>query len=311
MKHTRAANSTILTDNMNDRLLKRYNHLTDVSLKDYSTFKIGGTAKYLFQPLSLFEFTGLIQELEEDHIPYHIIGRGSNILFADEMKTKCIIVTSSLNQIGTRENKIIAECGAPLRSVCYTCLKDNLSGMEGLSGIPGTVGGAVYMNAGAYGFSVDRLLSTVEVFNRKDFSFETLDNRECRFSYRNSIFMDSDLLILRATFVLERKETANEIEILMSDFERRRAEKQPLDFPSAGSVFKKPHDNFYPAKVIQELGLKGFTVGGAGVSEKHSGFIINRKNASSEDVRMLIEHVREKVIEKTGIFLQTEIKYMD
>jgi UDP-N-acetylmuramate dehydrogenase len=296
---------------MEERLLQRISCEENVSLKEYSTFKIGGKVKYLFKPKTVKELTGLIQSLNNKKKNYHIIGRGSNILFADKMKTETIITTTGIKQLHTDQDKISADCGVPLREFCYTALKQNLSGAEGLSGIPGTVGGAVYMNAGAYTYSMDQILESVLVYDMKTKNIKTLSNMDCQFSYRKSIFMKTPLIILNATFQLKKQTNNIGIKNLVKDFEQRRSEKQPLHLPSAGSVFKKPNEKFYPAKEIQELGLKGFCIGDACVSNKHSGFIVNLNQATSEDVLNLIAYIQEKVFKKTGFLLHTEIKYLD
>ena len=292
------------------KALTKFHLKENAPLKDQSTFKIGGKARYLFLPKNESELIDLIKFLDKKKLRFLLFGRASNILFADEMKTDFIISTKLLNRREFSVDYTLIETGLSLRELCYQCAEKELSGLEGLSGIPGTVGGAVYMNAGAYGYSFSDAISEVIVYDRKKMSYRTFTKNACGFEYRKSSFMQQNEIILMVKLKLQK---GNKEEILksMKSYELKRAQRQPLNYPSAGSVFKKPSQDFYPAAIIEQLGLKGFCVGGACISSKHSGFIINTNHASANDVKCLIEHIREKVFEKTGIFLETEIEYFE
>ncbi len=282
--------------------------LENTSLKALSTFKIGGKVRFLFLPNQISQLIQLFDYLDENHIRFILFGRASNILFADEMSTAYAVSTLSLTRSAVHSNIVEIQAGYPLRSFCYLCAQKNLAGVQGLSGIPGTIGGAIYMNAGAYGFEIADQLVDVNVYDLQKKKIITYDRDSCHFAYRKSRFMDHTQIILSARFQLEyaNKETImNE----MKDFEMKRSQKQPLDYPSAGSVFKKPSSDFYPALEIDKLGLKGFCVGGACISSKHAGFIVNKGNATALDVKKLIEFIREKIAQKTGIQIETEIEF--
>ncbi len=290
--------------------LSKFNYLKNVLLKEISTFKIGGVIRYFFQPESKSELINLIRILDDHHIHFHLIGRASNILFADEMKTEIIISTLSVKNISVLNNQITIDGGFLLRELCYRCAENDLTGLEGLSGIPGTVGGAVYMNAGAYGYAISDYLQEVTAYHRERKKILTYNKEDCGFDYRKSRFMDDKYIILGIKIKLQK---GNKKQILkkMKSYEIKRSQKQPLDYPSAGSIFKKPSLNFHPAYEIEQLGLKGHTVGGACVSTKHSGFIINKNKASAKDVKKLISHLQKQILKKTGIFLETEIKFFE
>jgi UDP-N-acetylmuramate dehydrogenase len=290
--------------------LSKFNYSKNVLLKEISTFKIGGVIKYFFQPKSQLELINIIHLLDEHHIQFHLIGRASNILFADEMKTEAVISTLSVKNVSRSNNEITVDAGYSLRELCYFCSENDLTGLEGLSGIPGTVGGAVYMNAGAYGYTISDYLKEVTVFHRKYNKIITYDKEECEFDYRKSCFMDNKQIILEIKLNLKKR---NKQQIIneMKRYEVKRSQKQPLNYPSAGSVFKKPSQVFHPALEIELLGLKGCTIGGACVSTKHSGFIINKKDATAIDVKKLVSHLQKLILKKTGIFLETEIEYFE
>lgn len=283
------------------------NVLRNEPLSKHCTFKIGGECEYLVFPESEKELTDILKFSKENEIPLNIIGNGSNVLFSDDFHKGIIIKTTRLDGICVKENEITAFCGAKLSAVCNTALKNSLSGMEELNGIPGTIGGAVYMNAGAYGGEIkDVCVETTYIDG--DFSLKTIKNGEHNFSYRKSFFTNKNYVILKSKFAL-KKGDEREIKAKMQDFVQRRNEKQPLNFPNAGSTFKRP-EGYFAGKLIEDCGLKGFCVGDACVSEKHSGFVVNRGNASAEDVTKLIKHVRKNVKDKFNVDLETEIKFI-
>jgi len=290
--------------------LEPFNYKENVSLQLQSTFKIGGKARFFFQPKQPSQLVKLIQILDENKINFLVFGRASNIVFADVMKTDYIITTRSMKHLDIFNNEIKVEAGLPLRTLCYRCAQASLSGLEGLSGIPGSVGGAVYMNAGAYGYTISDYLTEVRVYDRKQKTIRILPKEDCGFDYRESLFQQRNQCVLQIKLKLKKR---NQVCILadMKSIELKRTQKQPLDYPSAGSVFKKPSQDFHPALEIESLGLKGYAIGGACVSQKHSGFIITKNQATAKDVKRLIGYLKEKVYNKTGISLETEIEFFE
>ncbi|WP_028843393.1 UDP-N-acetylmuramate dehydrogenase [Pseudothermotoga elfii] len=272
----------------------------DEPLKYHTSFKIGGPARLFVVPNSI---EGLICALS--HFPdAKILGRGTNIL-APDSGVDVVISTVNLNKCFVDDELIVCESGASLFSVCKKASHNSLSGLEFAYGIPGSVGGAIYMNAGAYGGQICDVVAWVEVYDGE--KVMTLDRSQLEFSYRKSIFQRTRWMILKAAFKL-KKADMNEINNAMEEIMTRRMESQPLDMPSAGSVFKKPGEDFYVARVIEEIGLKGLRVGDAQISTKHAGFIVNLGEARSSDVLKLIEIIRHRVKEHCGIQLQLEVE---
>lgn len=272
-------------------------------LKDCTTFRIGGEAAALFELDSVRKCQRLIPFAAKNNIPYFILGKGSNIL-ADDRKTDLVIFRlngSSPEKIG--ENTIRCFAGVPLVKLCGFALENELGGLEFAYGIPGSVGGAVYMNAGAYGGEMKDVLTSVTALDR-DGNIREYSADELEMSYRHSRFTDSGEVIISAEFRLEKADR-DSIKARMSELMEKRRSKQPLEFPSAGSTFKRPEGAF-AAQLIEECGLKGFSVGNAQVSEKHSGFVINRGGASFDDVMAVISAVKRTVEEKTGYKLECE-----
>lgn len=272
-------------------------------LKDYTTFRIGGEAAALFELDSVQKCQRLIPFAAKNNIPYFILGRGSNVL-ADDRKTDLAIFRingSAPEMIG--EDTIHCFAGVPLVKLCGFALDNGLGGLEFAYGIPGSVGGAVYMNAGAYGGEMKDVLASVSALDTNG-NIHEYSADELEMSYRHSRFTDSGEVILSAEFRL-KKADKNSIKARMSELMEKRRSKQPLEFPSAGSTFKRP-EGAYAAQLIEECGLKGFTVGNAQVSEKHSGFVINRGGASFDDVMAVIAAVKKTVAEKTGYKLECE-----
>lgn len=283
--------------------------IEDESLSKYTTFKIGGPAKILIEAVSDEEILKIVKLFDEMKENYLIIGNGSNLLISDEVFERPVIVLdknfSKIMPID--EVTLYAEAGASLKSLANKALDLELGGLEAISGIPGTVGGAVYMNAGAYGSEIKDLVTKVRCI--KDEKIVELDASEVNFAHRRSIFQEKGYVILGAYFKLEKK-AREEIEAEQKDYTQRRVDKQPLEYPSAGSVFKRP-TGYYASKLIEDAGLKGLSVGGAMVSKKHSGFIINTGGASFEDVVTLIEKVKAIVKEKFAVVLEEEIRIIN
>ncbi len=275
-------------------------------LADHVNFKLGGKVPLFAIPNSTNGFIETINLLNKEGIEFRVIGRGTNILPVDEPLPYVVVSTERIDDVFVDNEKIQVGAGLSFKKLCLVALENELSGFENAFGLPGSVGGAVYMNAGCYGWETAENIVEVVAFDGKDII--KLGKNEIGFGYRTSIFKsEKNLIILQATFKL-KKGNKNEIYNLMLETMKKRYEKQPLEFPSAGSVFKRPRPDFYVGTAIESLGLKGFSIGGAQISEKHAGFIINKGGAKAEDVLKLIEYVKDKVREKYNVELETEIE---
>ena len=282
--------------------------LQNEPLAKHSTFRIGKSAALAILPDTTEKIIDTVRFFKESGEKFLVLGKGSNVLFPDYDIEYPIIFTERAAAIEkTGENTISAEAGATLSRVASFGMSHNLGGFEFASGIPGTVGGAVVMNAGAYGKNISDVLVKTEYLG-SDGEIHTITNREHLFGYRKSVFTAEDV-VLRSEFMFENK-SAEEITAEISTLSEKRRTTQPLEYPSAGSVFKRP-EGWFVGKMVDECGLKGLTVGGAQVSKKHSGFIINIGGATSEDVKNLVSAVQEKVYEKFGVKLEREIRYID
>ena len=283
------------------------NVLFDEPMKKHTTFKIGGNADVFIIPNDSGEIIDAIKLCEEFKAPFYIIGNGSNILVGDGGINGVVIqIFKNMGNIGVNGNIKKAEGGALLSLISRKALEEGLTGLEFASGIPGTVGGGVCMNAGAYGGEMKDIISKVVVL--KNGEILELSNEESEFEYRNSCILKNGMIVLEAEMVLQ-KGKADEIKEKMFEFNRLRSEKQPLEFPSAGSAFKRP-EGYFAGKLIMDSGLRGYSVGGASVSEKHCGFIINKGNATAKDVITLIEDVKRIVNDKFGVMLKPEIRFI-
>ena len=272
-------------------------------LRNRTTFKIGGPADWFIECRDVTKIGQLLSLIKQENAPLTVIGKGSNLLVSDN-GLRGIVLCICDESIKVSGNSVVASAGAKLSSVCKVALENNLSGLEFAFGIPGSVGGAVYMNAGAYGGEIKQVVELVTSITREG----KIINRsadELELGYRTSIFKTNDEIILSAEFKLNYSEKT-EIKVLMDDYLNRRKSKQPLDFPSAGSTFKRPEGCFAGA-LIEQCNLKGFSVGGAKVSEKHAGFVINYADATAQDVLELIKHIQKTVFENTGVLLETEV----
>ena len=280
----------------------------DEPMKKHTTFKIGGTADYFFKATTLEELQNIIKFAKIKELPITIIGNGSNLLVTDKgIRGLVIKIDIKKLKIEKKDEFAVIEVGAGNKLMALaTKMKDEeLSGLEGLSGIPGSVGGAIVMNAGAYGKEMkDVVLSTTCM--DKNGKLYTFSNEEQEFSYRNSIFQKKDYIIIETKLKLEYGKK-DEIQKRMEEYFKSRKEKQPIEYPSAGSSFKR-QDGIITAKLIDDVGLKGYKIGGAQVSEKHAGFIVNYNNATATDVINLINYIKEKVYSKYGIKIEEEIK---
>lgn len=277
--------------------------LKNVSIKPYTSMKVGGNVKEIFFPEDTDDILDVLNKCKD----VIVIGNCSNLIIPDGYYDKSfMILRDNFSKIRKDGYRIIAEAGATMKALSRFALKSYLKGFEFLDGIPGTVGGGIFMNAGAYGPVISDVLESVSAIRNGKvvrYTKEQLD-----FSQRYSSFQTNGEIIVGATFIGEEGDQ-KEIEAVINDLNGRRREKQPLDYPSCGSVFKRP-ENGFASKIIDECGLKGFRIGGAEVSKKHAGFIINVDNASYEDVVSLIQTVHDIVLEKTGISLETEVKIL-
>jgi UDP-N-acetylmuramate dehydrogenase len=277
----------------------------NVSLKDHTTFKIGGRAKYFFEAKEKRDLIRAVFLAKKLRLPYFILGGGSNVLVSDKDFEGLVIKTSN-KKWAVLNNEIYAEAGAKLAKIVEMAAKNDLSGFEFAIGIPGTIGGAIFGNCGAFGKSIGNLVKEVEIFDLKSNRLKVLKKKDCHFSYRNSIFKkNKNLIILSAIFKLKRKKKKEILKKMKKNFERK-IESQPLNFPSAGCIFKNP-GKISAGKLIEKCNLKGKEIGGAKISEKHGNFILNFKNAKAKDVIKLIELMKQKVKKKFGIVLKEEI----
>ena len=277
-------------------------------LAAHCTFKIGGPARLFVQPADRAQLCRAVALCKAQGVRYYLLGNGSNILFADEGYNGVVLDISSMRDtVEVHGTQLTAGAGVRLSALCKTALEHSLTGLEFAYGIPGTVGGAVYMNAGAYGGEMSQVVSTVTVVNRNGEIME-LDNGTMEFGYRTSVIQNQPFVVTKVTFRLEQGDP-EQIAEKMADLAKRRREKQPLEYPSAGSTFKRPAGHF-AGQLIMESGLRGYSVGGAKVSEKHCGFIINTGNATAEDVKDVIWEVQRRVKERFQVDLEPEIKFL-
>ena len=272
----------------------------------HTTFRIGGAAKYFAMPKNTAEIQTLIAYCKEHKLDYCVLGNGSNVLFTDAGYDGLIIqIGSAMSEIRVDGTSVYAQAGAILARVANLAYEAGLTGMEFAAGIPGSIGGAIVMNAGAYGGEMKDILQKVTVLT-PDGTVQTLSVEELELSYRHSIIPEKGYLVISAVLKLQPG-NADEIQSIMDDLKEKRVSKQPLEYPSAGSTFKRP-EGYFAGKLIQDAGLRGFRVGGAQVSEKHCGFIINRDRATSTDICQLMQQVSEIVYEKFGVRLEPEVK---
>ena len=289
-----------------EELIDRENVLTNESMKNHTTFKIGGPADIFLMPKTEEQIANVLKIAKENNYPVFILGNGSNLLVGDKgIRGAVLCLYKNLNRLEVSGDEIYAGAGVLLSAVSAMAANSGLSGFEFASGIPGTIGGAVYMNAGAYGPEMKDVIVSVRCMDG-DGNIMELKNEECEFGYRRSCFTNGDMVILGCTIKLQHG-NIDEIRATISDLTKRRVTKQPVEKPSAGSTFKRP-EGYFAGTLIEEAGLKGKKCGGAEVSEKHAGFIINSGNATAKDVLDLIEFVKKTVFEKNGVMLEPEVK---
>lgn len=287
-------------------LLGENNVLKDEPMKNHTTFKIGGNADFVVFPENEEQIIAVLNLLKSENIPATVLGNGSNILVGDDgIDGVVIIIGKNMKNAEINGTTVKAQCGILLSRIANLAYENSLTGLEFASGIPGSLGGALYMNAGAYGEELCAVVKDV-TFIDKDNNIKTIDKKDCDFGYRHSIFMDNGAVITSCTLSL-KEGNKDDIKAKTDDLKERRVSKQPLDKPSAGSTFKRP-TGYFAGTLIEQSGLKGFTIGGAQVSEKHAGFVINTGNATAKDVLSLIEHIQKTVYEKFGVTLCPEVK---
>ena len=270
--------------------------------------KVGGNAKYIALPKTDSELTEAINGCRAKGEKYIVVGNCSNLIFPDSGFDGTVIITSGVRGLALDGNKITATCGETLSSLARFACDKSLTGLEFCYGIPGTVGGAVFMNAGAYGGEIAQRLVKCELLDENGNIF-TADNPFMTFGYRKSILEDKNIILLSATFECETGDKS-EIRARMDELMAKRKTSQPLEYPSCGSAFKRPAGH-YAGALIEQCGLKGYSIGGAKVSEKHAGFIINSGNATAGDVIDLLKYVSDFVFEKTGVRLEPEIRVIE
>ena len=274
----------------------------------HTTFKVGGPAGCLVRISEPRQLQAIIPYLREVDIPYFVLGNGSNLLVGDKGYNGVVLqIGGNLNQITVEGTTIKAGAGALMSQVAKKALEEGLTGFEFASGIPGTIGGGVVMNAGAYDGEMKQVVTSVTVMNETGEILE-LDNEGMEFGYRNSIIKNRPFVVLEVELKLQEG-NSEEIKAKMDDLSKRRREKQPLEFPSAGSTFKRP-EGYFAGKLIMDAGLRGYSIGGAKVSDKHCGFVINAGNATAADVAEVIQEVQEKVKEKFGVTLEKEVIFL-
>ncbi len=288
-----------------ESLVGAENILLHEPMSNHTTFKVGGPAKYFVTVSTIEQLVKIIKCLRQMERDFFILGNGSNILVGDKGYDGVMITFGeSLSKVDVLGQKVIAYAGASLAMVAKSAAKEGLQGMEFASGIPGTIGGAIVMNAGAYGGEMKQVITKVTVVTY-DGEILEIDNDAMEFGYRTSAIKKRPFVVVSAELLLQ-KGNVEEIQAKMSELNSRRREKQPLEYPSAGSTFKRPEGNF-AGKLIMEAGLGGFRVGGAQISEKHCGFVINRDHATAEDIKILMQTVKETVNDKFNVTLEPEI----
>ena len=284
------------------------NVAADEPMARHTTFRVGGPADYFVRPVDVEQIPALISLGRMENIPYFILGNGSNLLVSDEGYRGMIInIADNMNGVDIHDGVIRAQAGAMLTKVGRLARDNSLTGLEFASGIPGTIGGAVYMNAGAYGGEMKDVVVSVRAMDTDGRVYD-LSVDEMDFSYRHSVIGERGLVVLEVMMKLAEG-NLDEIDSRMNELAEARRSKQPLEYPSAGSTFKRP-EGYFAGKLIMESGLRGYSVGGAQVSEKHCGFVVNRGGATASDVMTLIRDVQDKVREEFEVELETEVRLL-
>jgi UDP-N-acetylmuramate dehydrogenase len=298
-----------------EQIIGKDNVLYSEPMAKHTTFKIGGPADIFATPKTTKAITALLSYTLDNNLPYFILGKGSNIIVSDKGIRGLVISTEKLTSVSYKDDNVSAGCGVELKKLSHRTASRNLSGLEFACGIPGSVGGAVYMNAGAYESEISKVLLSSNVLHidvtapkGQKVKKITLTNKEHDFSYRHSVLQDKSYIHLSSTFALEPK-NQRVIMSAITKFTESRAAKQPWEYPSAGSIFRRPQ-GFFTGMLIGDCGLSGYRIGDAAISEKHNGFIVNLGKATAQDVLSLIEHVNKSIKAKCGITLKTEVQFV-
>lgn len=295
--------NTVLADSLEEIVGSEHIKYSEPMAR-HTSFKVGGPADILICPADARELSDAVAQCRKHQIPYYILGNGSNLLVRDGGYRGVVIDMTRMNGVCAEGTRVRAQSGATLKDAAQMAQRAGLTGLEFACGIPGTVGGGVRMNAGAYDGELKNVIASIDVLTPEG-EILTLDNPACHFGYRHSIIQEAPYIVLSAVFELAPGERAA-IQEKMDDLNRRRAEKQPLEYPSAGSTFRRPQ-GYFAGKLIQDIGFKGKQVGGAQVSEKHSGFVINRGNATAQDILTLIAMIQHEVKQQFGVDIQREV----
>ena len=279
------------------------------SMKDYTTYKAGGNALAIVIPDDTKGLIKLLKFLKENKIKHKLLGNGSNLVFSDKTYNGILIKLDNFNKLEFNDNYVTVGAGYPLIKLALRTARRGLTGLEFASGIPGTIGGAIYMNAGAYNMDMGYVTTTIKVID-PNLEVKVLTNQDLDFHYRSSFLQKvKDYICIEATLLLRKGDTEAIIEVIQ-DRKKRRIESQPLEYPSAGSVFRNPKGD-YAGRLIEEIGYKGYSIGDAMVSLKHANFIINKGNASGDDIKKLIKEIKSKVKEKYNIDLKVEQEFVE
>ena len=295
-------------DNLLNRLSElKIEYVKDEAMSRHTTFKIGGNADALVKIKSIDELKIVVLLTKELEVPCFILGKGSNLLVSDKGIEGVVISLDGLDSVEINGETVTCGAGASLRTVCIAAQKASLSGLEFAYGIPGTIGGALYMNAGAYGGEMSQIVVWATAFDQNGNEVK-LGLADMQLGYRTSVFKNADLIITSVTFELKKGDSA-QIKAAMDEIFSRRRDKQPLEFPSAGSTFKRP-EGYFAGALIEQNNLKGVSVGGAEVSEKHAGFVINKGGATCGDVLSLIKKIQDTVKTANGVDLEPEVIFV-
>ena len=276
----------------------------------FCSFRVGGPIRVVVRPTCVTQLKSVYKFLEANNIRNILLGKGSNVLIGDGGFDGVVVLTSEMKNMTRAGSCIEVSAGASMTALSSVAQSYGLTGLEFAHGIPGSVGGGIYMNAGAYGGEISQVLYSCVCFDKENDTLVEFNNSKCQFSYRHSIFQENkNLILLWARFELGEA-NKGEIKAKMDEQKAMRIAKQPLEYPSAGSTFKRPKDDF-AGRLIEAAGLKGFSIGGAQVSEKHAGFVINRGGATADDIKKLIEHIQKTVKEKFNVLLECEIEFVE
>lgn len=278
--------------------------LINEKISNYTTYKVGGKVRAIVYPKTKEDLSTLIKFLKKKSVKYFVLGNGSNVLFSDNLYEGIIIKLDQFNNIEFLEDKVIVGAGVSMMKLSRETIKRGFSGLEFADGIPGTIGGGIFMNAGAYGSEMANVVTEVTIIDENG-DLKTLSNKEMNFSYRTSLLQKKLDWVCIAAVLQLKKGNQEELEKVVLERREKRKQNQPLSYPSAGSVFRNP-EGMYAGEMIEKMGLKGFSIGKAEVSEKHANFIINKGNAKASDIKKIIDYIKVKAMDKYNIRLRVE-----